>query len=80
MVKRLICLVLCLITSTFLCVNVYSFEDSFIYDKALVDALNDAENVKDELGLSNVDFSKFEISTPIQCYEYTDVGLVETRQ
>ena len=60
-------------------VNSYVFadENNIYYNPNLIKALNETENIKNVIGLKNVDFSKFEIANPIQCYNYTENGLEE---
>lgn len=61
--------------STFSVCAVTSTESSI--NNGIIEALQNAEYIKDELGLDSFDFSEITISNPIYTYEYTNQGLLE---
>ncbi len=74
--KCSICLflvIVILISST----TISAFAITETASKKIISALQLAENIKNELGLSEVDFGELTISSPIYSYEYTQKGFVQ---
>lgn len=76
--KRLICLILSLIIATQIS-TVASAENTVLtpYITKIVTALRAAEYIKNDLGLSQVDFSDISVANPLTTYEYTSAGFEE---
>ena len=75
-IKRLISIILVL--SIFLSSTSTIFASNDNVEKSkIINALRDTEFIKDDMGLSDVNFADFTISEPIYTYEYTPEGINE---
>lgn len=75
--KKTICAVLAIFVFAF-SFNVSAVAVTNETDYQLIKAINDLEFVRDEYGLTNVNFEKFEIASPIHTYQYTAAGFIES--
>lgn len=78
-ITKFISLCLTFTLSFSLCSSVSAVSIKDTTNEKIITALEAAEYIKNELGLKDVDFSKFTLGNPISAYDYTDNEFVKTR-
>lgn len=62
-----------------LCLTVSAYSASNIKYKKIIEALQSTEYIKEEIGLSNINFADFYVGDPIYAYDYIDNAFEESR-
>lgn len=78
-ITKIICIILSLTICFSFSLNVLASNISESTTAKIISALNAVECVKDNMGLSDINFEDIEISDPIHTYEYTSEGFVASR-
>ncbi len=56
-----------------------AFATSTVYKSKIIEALQKTEYIKDEIGLSDINFEEISISNPVYTYEYVDNDFIQSR-
>lgn len=56
-----------------------SFATSAVHESKIIEALQKVEYIKDDMGLSDINFEEISISNPVYTYEYIDNTFIQSR-